>query len=398
MAIIKPKVKGFLCITAHPEGCAQNVRNQVDYVIGKGKIENGCKTALIIGASTGYGLASRITAAFGCGAATIGVFFERGGDNAKERTASAGWYNTAEFTNLAKAKGLYAANINGDAFSNEIKAQTIEAIKKSPSGKVDLIVYSLASPRRTDPKTGQIYKSVLKTVGKEIVQKSLDTDRAQIVEATIPVASPEEIADTVKVMGGEDWRLWVEALEAEGLIAEGCTSVAYSYIGPELTYSIYREGSIGAAKKDLEETAQKLDAILKINRGKAFVSVNKALVTQASSAIPVVPLYISILYKIMKAKGVHEDCIAQIQRLFATQMYNDSFLKYDDNGLVRIDDWELRKDIQDEVFAMWPKVDSSNLCELTDFEGYQKAFLNLFGFGVEGVDYSKDQNLEVELY
>lgn len=388
--IVEPKVKGFLCVTAHPEGCAENVREQIAYVRGKGEIKGGCKSALIIGSSTGYGLASRITAAFGCGAATIGVFFERPGDAARSRPASAGWYNTAEFTKQAEAAGLYCANINGDAFGDEVKKQAIEAIKKSPLGKVDLIVYSLASPRRTDPDTGEVYKSVLKTVGEERKDKSLDTDKGQVVEVTVPAATEREIFETVKTMGGDDWERWVKALDDAGVIAEGCASVAYSYIGPELTYPIYRSGTIGLAKKDLEAAADRIDALLKLRRGKAFISVNKALVTQASSAIPVVPLYVSILYKVMKEKGIHEGCIEQIQRLFATQLYNGNCLEFDDEGRVRIDNLELRDDVQKAVFDIWPKVSTENLYELTDFAGYKKEFLKLFGFGLPNMDYSKD--------
>lgn len=388
--IVEPKVKGFLCVTAHPEGCAENVREQIAYVRGKGEIKGGYKSALIIGSSTGYGLASRITAAFGCGAATIGVFFERPGDAARSRPASAGWYNTAEFTKQAEAAGLYCANINGDAFGDEVKKQAIEAIKKSPLGKVDLIVYSLASPRRTDPDTGEVYKSVLKTVGEERKDKSLDTDKGQVVEVTVPAATEREIFETVKTMGGDDWERWVKALDDAGVIAEGCASVAYSYIGPELTYPIYRSGTIGLAKKDLEAAADRIDALLKLRRGKAFISVNKALVTQASSAIPVVPLYVSILYKVMKEKGIHEGCIEQIQRLFATQLYNGNCLEFDDEGRVRIDNLELRDDVQKAVFDIWPKVSTENLYELTDFAGYKKEFLKLFGFGLPNVDYSKD--------
>lgn len=388
--IVEPKVKGFLCVTAHPEGCAENVREQIACVRGKGEIKGGCKSALIIGSSTGYGLASRITAAFGCGAATIGVFFERPGDAARSRPASAGWYNTAEFTKQAEAAGLYCANINGDAFGDEVKKQAIEAIKKSPLGKVDLIVYSLASPRRTDPDTGEVYKSVLKTVGEERKDKSLDTDKGQVVEVTVPAATEREIFETVKTMGGDDWERWVKALDDAGVIAEGCASVAYSYIGPELTYPIYRSGTIGLAKKGLEAAADRIDALLKLRRGKAFISVNKALVTQASSAIPVVPLYVSILYKVMKEKGIHEGCIEQIQRLFATQLYNGNCLEFDDEGRVRIDNLELRDDVQKAVFDIWPKVSTENLYELTDFAGYKKEFLKLFGFGLPNVDYSKD--------
>ncbi len=388
--IIEPRVKGFLCITSHPEGCAKNVQAQIAYVKSKGAVKNGCKSALIIGASTGYGLASRICAAFGCNASTVGVFFERAGDVARERPGSAGWYNTRAFTTEAEAEGLYTANINGDAFSDEIKQQTIEAIKKSPMGKVDLIVYSLASPRRTDPKTGQVYKSVLKTVGEPRTDKSLDTDKCEVVEVNVPVANEQEINDTVKTMGGEDWLLWLKALDEAGVIADGCTSFAYSYIGPTLTYPIYRDGTIGQAKKDLEKSATEADSMLKSYGGKAFVSINKALVTQASSAIPVVPLYVSILYKVMKEKGLHEDCIMQISRLFSSQLYNDNSLKLDEQGRVRIDDWELREDVQKAVFDIWPKVNTQNLYELTDFAGYKAEFLKLFGFGVDGVDYTKD--------
>ncbi len=388
--IVQPKVKGFLCITAHPEGCAQNVRNQIEYVKSKGEIKDSCKSALIIGSSTGYGLASRIVAAFGCGADTVGVFFERPGDAARERTASAGWYNTLEFTKQAEAAGLYCANINGDAFSNDIKQKAIEAIKKSPKGKVDLIVYSLASPRRTDPFSGEVYKSVLKTVGESRSDKSLDTDKGEVVTVTVPSATEKEISDTIKTMGGEDWELWIKALDEAGVIAPGCTSVAYSYIGPKLTYPIYRDGTIGMAKKDLEQAAERIDAIMKMHRGKAFVSINKALVTQASSAIPVVPLYVSVLYKVMKEKGIHEGCIEQIQRLFSTQLYNGNFIDYDDMGRARIDNLELRSDVQDAVFSLWDKINTGNLYELTDFAGYKAEFMKLFGFGVDGVDYSKD--------
>ena len=388
--IVEPKIKGFLCITAHPEGCAANVREQIEYVKSKGAIKDSCKSVLVIGSSTGYGLASRIVSAFGCNAATVGVFFERPADTARGRPASAGWYNTVEFTKQAQAANLYAANINGDAFSSEIKKQAIEAIKKSPMGKVDLVVYSLAAPRRTDPATGEIYKSVLKTVGQERKDKSLDTDKGEVVEVSVPVANEREIFETVKVMGGDDWELWIKALDEAGVLAEGCTSLAYSYIGPELTYPIYRSGTIGMAKKDLEKAAERIDAILKLHRGKAFVSINKALVTQASSAIPVVPLYVSILYKVMKEKGIHEDCIRQIQRLFATQLYNDNFLDFDDAGRVRIDNLELRDDVQKEVFEIWPKVNTQNLNELTDFAGYKSEFMKLFGFGRPDIDYSKD--------
>lgn len=392
--VVSPRVRGFVCITAHPEGCAAHIREQIAYVKSRPAMKNGPKNVLVIGASTGYGLASRISAAFGAGANTFGVYFERPSANGKP--ASAGWYNTAAFEAEAKKAGLYAASMNGDAFSAEMKAQVVERLKKEMP-QIDLVVYSLAAPRRTDPATGEVYKSVLKTVGEPFVSKNLDTDKKLVNEVTIDPANDEEIKATVKVMGGEDWKLWIEELEAAGLLADGCQSVAYSYVGPSLTWPIYKDGSIGQAKKDLYAKAKEIDAILKLRRSRAFVSVNKAVVTQASSAIPVVPLYISILFKVMKAKGLHEDCIEQIQRLFETQMYNDNCLAYDEQGLVHIDDWEMRDDVQQEVFEIWPKVSTENLLELTDFVGYQEGFLKLFGFGLPGVDYSAEVEVEVPI-
>lgn len=392
--VVSPRVRGFVCITSHPEGCAAHVREQISYVKSRPAIKNGPKNVLVIGASTGYGLASRISAAFGSGANTFGVYFERPSANGKP--ASAGWYNTAAFEAEARKAGLYAASANGDAFSAELKTQVIERLKKEMP-QIDLVVYSLAAPRRADPVTGEVYKSVLKTVGEPFVSKNLDTDKKVVNEATLEPANAEEITATVKVMGGEDWKLWMEALDEAGLLAEGCQSVAYSYIGPSLTWPIYKEGSIGQAKKDLYAKAKEIDALLKIKRGRAFVSVNKALVTQASSAIPVVPLYISILFKVMKAKGLHEGCIEQIQRLFETQMYNDNFLEFDEAGLVHIDDWEMREDVQKEVFEIWPKITTENLAELADLDGYQSEFLKLFGFGVAGVDYSQEVEIEVPI-
>lgn len=392
--VVSPRVRGFVCITAHPEGCAAHVREQIAYVKSRPAMKNGPKNVLVIGSSTGYGLASRISAAFGAGANTFGVYFERPSANGKP--ASAGWYNTAAFEAEAKKAGLYAASANGDAFSAEMKAQVIERLKKEMP-QIDLVVYSLAAPRRTDPATGEVYKSVLKPVGAPYSSKNLDTDKKVVNEVTLEPATEDEIKATVKVMGGEDWKLWIEALDAAGLLAEGCQSVAYSYIGPSVTWPIYKDGSIGQAKKDLYAKAEEIDALLKIKRGRAFVSVNKAVVTQASSAIPVVPLYISVLFKVMKAKGLHEDCIEQIQRLFETQMYNDDCLNFDDQGLVRIDDWEMREDVQKEVFEIWPKVSTENLLELTDFVGYQQGFLKLFGFGLPGVDYAAETELEVPI-
>jgi enoyl-[acyl-carrier protein] reductase/trans-2-enoyl-CoA reductase (NAD+) len=357
-------------------------------VKSKGPIKNGPKKVLVIGASTGYGLASRIGAAFGSGAATVGVFYERPSD--VERPATPGWYNSHAFTEAARAAGLYAGNINGDAFSNEIKARAIEMIKRDV-GPVDLVVYSLASPRRTHPVTGVVHKSCLKPVGAPYTNKTVDTDTGVVSEITIEPANDTEVADTIAVMGGEDWEMWIKALDDAKLLAPGATSVAYSYIGPEVTWAVYKNGTIGLAKNDLERAARRIDALLKTNGyGRAFVSVNKALVTQASSAIPVVPLYIGVLYKIMKEKGTHEGCIEQIQRLFATQMYNGCALNFDEAGRVRVDDWEMRPEIQEEVKRIWPQVNTANLNTLTDMAGYRAEFLKLFGFGIPGIDYDAE--------
>ena len=392
--IIKPKVRGFVCITAHPAGCARHVQEQIDYVKAKGPIKDGPKKVLVIGASTGYGLASRIVAAFGSGAATLGVFFERPSTNGKP--ASAGWYNSAAFEEAARREGLYAASLNGDAFSEELKAQALDIIKRD-LGEVDLVVYSLASPKRTDPETGETHRSTLKPIGESFTANNLDTDRKLIAPVTIEPASVEEINDTVKVMGGEDWERWMEQLEAAGLLAEGCHSVAYDYVGPEVTWPVYHNGTIGQAKKHLRETAQRIDAMLKVRRGGAFISVNKAVVTQASSAIPVVPLYISILFKIMKETDLHEDCIQQIDRLFRTRMYNDSALVFDEEGRVRMDDWEMKPEIQEAVKAKWAEVDTESIDSETDFAGYQENFLRLFGFGLPDVDYEADVDPEVPI-
>ncbi|MFW6354355.1 MAG: enoyl-ACP reductase FabV, partial [Verrucomicrobiota bacterium] len=383
--IIKPRIRGFVCITAHPEGCAAHVREQIAHVRSKGPIKDGPKKVLVLGASTGYGLAARITAAFGAGAATLGVFFERPSSNGKP--ASAGWYNSVAFEEEAEKAGLWARSLNGDAFSDELKTQTIELIKDQ-LGEVDLVIYSLASPRRTDPETGETYRSTLKPIGAPYTANNLDTDKKTVSPITIEPATAEEIAHTVKVMGGEDWERWINALDAAGVLAQGATTCAFDYIGPEVTWPVYTNGSIGAAKKHLRETADKLDARLKVDRGRAFVSVNKAVVTQASSAIPVVPLYISILFKVMKEKGLHEDCIHQMDRLFRTQMYGDGVLNFDEEGRVRVDDWEMREDVQAAVKELWPQVSSETIDALTDFDGYQENFLRLFGFGLPGVDYA----------
>lgn len=390
--IVAPKIRGFICTTAHPDGCAANVRSQIDYVKSKGAMTNSPKKVLVIGASTGYGLASRIVPAFGGGAATIGVFFEKPG--AENKTGSAGWYNSVAFEEAAAEAGLYAKSFNGDAFSKEMKEQVVAAVL-ADLGRVDCVVYSLASPRRTDPETGEVFKSVLKPIGQAYSQKNLNTDTAEVNSVTIEPASDEEIAQTVKVMGGEDWELWLEALADAGALDEGFTTVAYSYIGPDLTYPIYTNGTIGRAKEHLEQSAARLNG--RFGDGSAYVSVNKALVTQASSAIPVVPLYISLLYKVMKEKGLHEGCIEQIQRLFAVHLTAEAGPVLDEKGRIRIDDWEMRDDIQAAVAEAWDSVTTANLSELSDFSGYRSEFLRLFGFGMEGVDYEADTNPEKAL-
>jgi enoyl-[acyl-carrier protein] reductase/trans-2-enoyl-CoA reductase (NAD+) len=383
--IISPKIRGFICTTAHPEGCAAHVQEQIDYVKSKPALENCPKRVLVVGSSTGYGLASRIVPAFGGGAKTIGVFFEREGTEGK--TATAGWYNSAAFENAAAKEGLYARSFNGDAFSTEMKTQVIDAIK-ADLGQVDMIIYSLASPRRTDPVTGEVYKSCLKPTGVTYTNKNLNTDKKEIEMVTIEPANEDEIAQTVKVMGGEDWKMWIDAMREAGVLADGFKTVAYSYIGPELTWAIYTDGTIGRAKLHLEESAKEMNAAF--GAGTAVVSVNKALVTQASSAIPVVPLYISILYKIMKAKGLHEGCIEQIHRLFADHYGADGGPQLDDKGRIRIDDWEMRPEVQAEIESIWEGVTTETIDDVSDFEGYQKEFYRLFGFGLGGVDYAAD--------
>lgn len=385
--VIKPRIRGFICVTSHPVGCAAHVQEQIDYVQKKGLIQGTPKKVLVIGASTGYGLASRITAAFGGKADTIGVFYERPSENGKPATA--GWYNSVAFEKAAKAAGLKARNINGDAFSDEIKEQTIKAIKEE-LGKVDMVVYSLASPRRIHPKTGTIYNSVLKPIGSTFTNKTLDTDKEVVKDITIEPANDQEIADTTQVMGGEDWLMWIDALKKADVLADGVVTVAYSYIGPKVTWPIYRDGSIGRAKADVEKAAKKITTDLASIGGKAYVSINKALVTQASSAIPVVPLYISLLYKVMKEKNSHEGCIEQIQRLFATQLYNGNRPHLDEEGRIRIDDWEMDPAVQAEVQKRWNEVNTENLKQLSDFESYKTEFLKLFGFGMKGVDYDKE--------
>jgi enoyl-[acyl-carrier protein] reductase/trans-2-enoyl-CoA reductase (NAD+) len=386
--IIEPRMRGFICLTSHPKGCEQNVINQIEYVKSKGTI-NGAKKVLVIGASTGFGLASRITSAFGSDAATIGVFFEKPPTEGK--TASPGWYNSAAFENEAHKAGLYAKSINGDAFSDEIKRQTLDLIK-ADLGQIDLVIYSLASPVRLHPKTGVLHRSVLKPIGKTFSNKTVDFHSGVVSDVSIEPCNDEDISNTVAVMGGEDWSMWIDALKAENLLADGAVTVAYSYIGPSLTEAVYRKGTIGRAKDHLEATAFEITNSLASINGKAYVSVNKALVTQASSAIPVIPLYISLLYKIMKAKGIHEGCIEQIQRLYQERLYTGKPMLLDENGRIRIDDWEMREDVQDQVATLWVEATSDNLNEIGDLEGYRKDFYNLFGFDVPKVDYKADTN------
>ncbi|MCA1966642.1 MAG: trans-2-enoyl-CoA reductase family protein [Flavobacterium sp.] len=386
--IIEPRMRGFICLTAHPKGCEQNVKNQIEYVKSKGKI-NGPKRVLVIGASTGFGLASRITSAFGSDAATIGVFFEK--EPSEGKTASPGWYNSAAFEMEAQKAGLYAKSINGDAFSNEVKQQTIDMIK-ADLGQVDLIIYSLASPVRQHPVTGVLHRSTLKPIGSTFTNKTVDFHTGNVTSVSIEPANEEDIANTVVVMGGEDWSMWMDALKGAGVLAEGATTIAYSYIGPEVTEAVYRKGTIGRAKDHLEATAFEITEKLKDINGKGYVSVNKALVTQASSAIPVIPLYISLLYKIMKAEGIHEGCIEQIQRLYAERLYTGKSVPTDDKGRIRIDDWEMRADVQEKIAKLWGESTTETLVELGDLAGYKQDFLNLFGFGFDGVDYQEDTN------
>ncbi len=386
--IIEPRMRGFICLTAHPKGCEQNVKNQIEYVKSKGKI-NGPKRVLVIGASTGFGLASRITSAFGSDAATIGVFFEKAPSEGK--TASPGWYNSAAFEVEAEKAGLYAKSINGDAFSNEVKQQTIDMIK-ADLGQIDLIIYSLASPVRQHPVTGVLHRSTLKPIGATFTNKTVDFHTGNVTQVSIEPANQEDIDNTVVVMGGEDWAMWIDAMKNAGVLAEGATTIAYSYIGPEVTEAVYRKGTIGRAKDHLEATAFEITEKLKDINGKGYVSVNKALVTQASSAIPVIPLYISLLYKIMKAEGIHEGCIEQIQRLYAERLYTGNAVPTDDKGRIRIDDWEMRADVQEKIAKLWGESTTETLVELGDLAGYKQDFLNLFGFGFEGVDYQADTN------
>lgn len=384
--IIEPRMRGFICLTAHPEGCRQNVKNQIAYTQSKGVIQ-GAKKVLVIGASTGFGLASRITSAFGSGAATIGVFFEK--EPSTGKTATPGWYNSAAFEEEAHKAGLYAKSINGDAFSNEVKQEVVDMIK-ADLGQVDLVIYSLASPVRKDPNSGELYRSVLKPIGSTFTNKTVDFHTGKVSEISIEPCTGDDIENTIKVMGGEDWTMWMEVLKEAGVLAPNALTVAYSYIGPELTEAVYRKGTIGRAKDHLEATAFEITESLKDLGGKAYVSVNKALVTQASSAIPVIPLYISLLYKTMKEKGIHEGCIEQIQRLFSERLYTEGLIATDEKGRIRIDDLEMREDVQAKVTELWKDATTETLAALGDLEGYRTDFYQLFGFDVADVNYDVD--------
>ncbi|MDN7740440.1 MULTISPECIES: enoyl-ACP reductase FabV [Burkholderia] len=391
--IIKPRVRGFICVTTHPAGCEANVKEQIDYVVKQGPIANGPKKVLVIGSSTGYGLAARISAAFGSQADTLGVCFERPGSETKPGTA--GWYNSAAFEKFAKAEGRYARTINGDAFSNEVKRVTIDTIK-ADLGQVDLVVYSLASPRRTHPKTGVVHNSTLKPIGKSVAFRGLDTDKEVIKDTVLEPASQEEIDNTVAVMGGEDWQMWIDALNQAGVLAPGAKTTAFTYLGEQITHDIYWNGSIGAAKKDLDKTVIGLRETLSATGGDARVAVLKAVVTQASSAIPMMPLYLSLLFKVMKEAGTHEGCIEQVYGLLHDTMYG-STPHIDEDGRLRADYKELDPQVQGKVQALWNQVTNENLYELTDFAGYKHEFLRLFGFEIAGVDYDADVNPDVAI-
>ncbi|MBA1202557.1 trans-2-enoyl-CoA reductase family protein [Pseudomonas capeferrum] len=391
MAIIHPKVRGFICTTTHPKGCELNVRDQIEATRKLGVREDGPKKVLVIGASSGYGLAARITAAFGFKADTLGVFFEKPGTETKAGTA--GWYNSAAFDKFAKAEGLYSKSINGDAFSDEARAKVIELIKNEMGGKVDLVVYSLASPVRKLPQTGEVVRSALKPIGETYKSTAIDTNKDAIIEASIEPASEQEIADTVTVMGGQDWQLWIDALRTADVLADKARTVAFSYIGTEITWPIYWHGALGKAKQDLDETALRLDEKLgKEIQGGANVAVLKSVVTQASSAIPVMPLYLSMVFKVMKEKGIQEGTGEQLNRMFRDRLYREDGQpgEVDEKGRLRLDDWELRDDVQDACKALWPTVTTQNLFELTDYAGYKREFLNLFGFERSDVDYDQD--------
>lgn len=391
--VIKPKIRGFICTNAHPVGCAEHVQEQINYVKAQGPLSNAPKNVLVIGASTGYGLASRITAAFGGGAKTLGIFFEKEGSERK--TGSAGWYNTAAFQAAAEEAGLWSKNINGDAFSNEIKQKAIDTIK-AELGKIDLVIYSLASPRRTDPNTGETYSSTLKPIGSDITTKNLNTSKRVIDEVTVEAASQEDIDNTIKVMGGEDWEMWIDALKEADVLADNFKTTAYTYIGKELTWPIYGHATIGKAKEDLDRATQAIKESTKDLNGEAYVSSLNAVVTQASSAIPIMPLYISALFKVMKADGTYEGTIEQIHSLFTENLYGET-PRFDEGGHLFQNYKELEDDVQARVQHVWDTVDTDTIDELTDYVGYHNEFLRLFGFGIDSVDYEQDVNPDVAI-
>jgi len=390
--LIQPKIRGFICTTAHPLGCSKVVEEQIKFIKSQGTF-NGPKNVLVIGSSTGYGLASRIAATFGAGAKTIGIFFEKEADD--KRTATAGWYNTAAFEKIAHREGYYAKSINGDAFSHEIKQRTADLIRQDLK-QVDLVIYSLASPRRVHPNSGQVFSSVLKPIGRSYTSKTVDAFRGEVKDITLEPATNDEIQNTIAVMGGEDWEMWMDLLAKENLLADGVKTVAYSYIGPQLTHAIYKEGTIGQAKNDLRHSAEKIEKKLKNLHGEAVISVNKAVVTQASAAIPVVPLYISLLFRIMKEKGTHEGCIEQIARLFKDHLYTGNAMR-DEEGHIRLDDHEMATEVQQKIAELWPQITTENLSQLTDIEGYRDEFYHLFGFNADQVDYTAEVNPNVKI-
>jgi len=390
--IIKPRVRGFMCVTSHPSGCEQNVLNQIGYIKSQAPIL-APKRVLVIGSSTGYGLSARITAAFGAGASTLGVFFEKPGSDRKPGTA--GWYNSAAFHKQAENDGLYAKSINGDAFSDGVKQRVIETIAKD-LGQIDLVIYSLAAPRRQHPKTGEIFNSTLKPVGKSITMRGINTDKEVIQEFSLEAASDQEISDTVSVMGGEDWQMWMDALSDADVLAPGAKTTAFTYIGEKMTWDLYWDGTIGQAKKDLDNKVLSIREKLALSAGDARVSVLKAVVTQSSSAIPIMPLYLSMLFKEMKIDGSHEGCIEQLYRLFTEGLYSDN-PRLDGEGRLRMDEREMRADVQAKVAESWAKISTENLNQLTDFSGYKHEFLSLFGFGVAGVDYDQEVDSEVPI-
>ncbi|HIF9540965.1 TPA: enoyl-ACP reductase FabV [Photobacterium damselae] len=393
--IIKPKIRGFICTTTHPVGCEENVKEQIAHTKAQGPIANAPKRVLVIGSSSGYGLSSRIAAAFGGGAATVGVFFEKPGTEKKPGTA--GWYNSAAFDKFAKEEGLYSKSLNGDAFSNEAKQKTIDLIKQD-LGQVDMVVYSLASPVRKLPETGEVIRSTLKPMGEEYRATAVDTNKDTLFEACVEPATEQEVQDTVTVMGGQDWELWINALADAGVLAQGCKTVAYSYIGTEITWPIYWHGALGQAKMDLDRAASELNTKLETIGGSANVAVLKSVVTQASSAIPVMPLYIAMVFKKMREEGVHEGCMEQILRMFTQRLYkaDGTAPEVDDKNRLRLDDLELREDIQKHCRELWPNVTNENLRDVTDYQQYKDEFLKLFGFGLETVDYDADVNPFVE--